>query len=105
MEGRDLFTNIKDDQGHYNGHAHLAQMIALLGPPPNAFLQRERKFRKLTFAPDIQNPKGQPCSNACQYFGGPFFDDDGKIDMQPILPESFCLLTTLARQENSSART
>ncbi len=105
MEGRDLFTNIEDEQGHYNVHAHLAQMIALLGLPPKALLQREGKFRKLTFAPDIQNPEGQPCSNACQYFGGPFFDDHGKIDMQPILPESFYLLTTLARQESSFART
>ena len=79
MEGKDLFTNIKDEQGHYNVHAHLAQMIALLGPPPMALLKRERSFRKLTFAPEIQNPKGQLCSNAFQYFGGPFFDDDGKI--------------------------
>ncbi|ATY66998.1 kinase-like domain [Cordyceps militaris] len=82
MEGRDLFTDLKDEQGHYNVQAHLAQMIALLGPPPKVLLERERKFRKLAFKPEMQNPQGQSCSNAFQYFGGPFFDDDGK---QPIL--------------------
>lgn len=56
MEGKDLFTNLKDEQGRYDVHAHLAQMIALLGPPPEALLKRERSFRKLTFAPEIQNP-------------------------------------------------
>lgn len=81
MEGKDLFTNLKDEQGQYNAHAHLAQMIALSGPPPMALLKRERSFRKLTFAPEVQNPKGQPCRNAFQYFDGPFFDDNGKILM------------------------
>jgi hypothetical protein len=79
IEGKDLFTNLKDEQGHYNVHAHLAQMIALFGPPPKALLERERSFRKLTFAPEIQNSKGQSCRNSFQYFGGPFFDDNGKI--------------------------
>lgn len=79
MEGRDLFTNLKDDLGYYNPHAHLAQMIALLGPPPANFLCRERNFRKLAFEPEILNPRGQSCENAFQYFGGPFFDDNGEL--------------------------
>jgi serine/threonine-protein kinase SRPK3 len=79
MEGKDLFTNLKDEQGQYDGHAHLAQMIALLGPPPMALLQRERSFRKLTFAPEVRNPEGQTCGNEFKCFGGPFFDDNGKI--------------------------
>ncbi len=86
MEGKDLFTDLKDEHGHYNVHAHLAQMIALLGPPPIALLKRERSFRKLNFTPEIQNSKGQPCGNAFEYFGGPFFDDNGKISRyRPLL--------------------
>lgn len=81
MEGKDLFVNLKDKEGQYNAHSHLSQMIALLGPPPMALLQRERIFRQVTFTPEVQNPKGQPCGNTCQYFGGPFFDDNGKIYM------------------------
>jgi hypothetical protein len=42
-------------------------------------VKRERSFRKLVFTPEVQNPKGQRCGNASQYFGGPFFDDNGKI--------------------------
>jgi len=79
MEGKDLFTDLKDEQGYYNGNAHLAQMIAFLGPPPASLLQWKRKLRKVTFTPKIKNPQGQTCENAFQYFGGPFFDDDGKI--------------------------
>lgn len=81
MEGKDLFVELKGKEGQYNAHAHLAQMIALLGPPPMALLQRERIFRKLTFTPEIQTPDGQPCRNSCHYFRGPFFDDNGKIYM------------------------
>ena len=58
IEGKDLFTNIKDEQGYYNTYAYPAQMIALLGPPPIALLQQERSFRKLIFTPKIQNPEG-----------------------------------------------
>ena len=79
MEGKDLFIDLKDKQGQYNVHAHLAQMIALLGPPPITLLQREKICRKFTFTPEVQNPEGRLCRNAYQYFGGPFFDDNGKI--------------------------
>jgi len=104
MEVKDLFTYLKDEHGHYNVHAHLAQMIALFGPPPMALLKRERSFRKLTFAPEIQNPREQPCKNAFQYFGGPFLmimvrfrcTDSGR---------NFNVLTTFGPQVNSSAKT
>lgn len=81
MEGKDLFSDLKNEQGNYNANAHLAQMIALIGPPPVALLHRERKFRKMAFTPKIKNPEGQMCENAFQYFGGPFFDIDGKISI------------------------
>lgn len=79
MEGRDLFVNLKDSDGHYDAHGHLAQMIALLGPPPKDLLRRERNFRKLAFTPGIFNSRGKSCKNAFEYFEGPFFDDDGKL--------------------------
>lgn len=46
----DLFSRALDDRGRYNPTSHLAEMIALLGSPPNA----------------------------SEWFGGPFFDEDGK---------------------------
>jgi hypothetical protein len=38
MENRDLFTHLCDSKGHYNVAAHLAEMIALLAPPPKKLL-------------------------------------------------------------------
>ncbi|CZT07638.1 related to protein kinase [Rhynchosporium agropyri] len=95
MEGKDLFTNLKDERGHYNVHAYLAQMIALLGLPPKALLERERSFRKLTFTPEIQNPKGESCRNAFQYFGGPFFDDNGVFVRKDLIPQRLGITVTI----------
>ena len=53
MEGKDLFIDLKDKQGQYNVHAYLAQMIALLGPPPITLLQRERICCKFAFTPEV----------------------------------------------------
>ncbi|TAQ83180.1 hypothetical protein B7494_g8495 [Chlorociboria aeruginascens] len=63
MEGKDLFVNLKDENGQYNSHAHLAEMIALLGEPPKALLQQEKLFRNLTFKPEVQAVNGQACDN------------------------------------------
>ncbi|KAG4439766.1 hypothetical protein IFR05_004734 [Cadophora sp. M221] len=95
MEEKDLFTNPKDDQGRYDVHAHLAQMIALLGPPPKALLKRERSFRKLSFAPEILNPKGESCRNAFQYFSGPFFDDNGEFIGKDLIPQDLRIAETV----------
>lgn len=38
MEGRDLFTHVRSSQGHYDVRAHLAEMIAILGPPPKELI-------------------------------------------------------------------
>lgn len=78
MEGRTLFTDVVDEQGHYNAHTHLAQMVALFGPLPKIMLEQEKYFRTWAFTPAAQNPKGELCSNSFQYFGGPFFNDEGK---------------------------
>lgn len=94
IEGKDLFVNLRDEQGHYNVHAYLAQMIALLGPPPETLLQQERISRQVTFTSEIQNPEGQLCRNTCQYFSGPFFDSNSKIYMH-WPSHNFSVLITL----------
>ena len=34
IEGKELFQHIHDQQGCYNAKLHIAEMTALLGPPP-----------------------------------------------------------------------
>ncbi|MCJ1247543.1 hypothetical protein MMC30_004757 [Trapelia coarctata] len=78
VENRDLFRQIPF-KGVYSPHAHLAEMIALLGPPPKALLEREKEARKWKWRPVIQNPEGKLYESVQEYFGGPFFDSKGKL--------------------------
>ncbi|EZF75074.1 CMGC/SRPK protein kinase [Trichophyton soudanense CBS 452.61] len=47
------------DQGNYHPEAHLAEMIALLGPPPKAMIERERDGMEWRWAPPAQNAAGK----------------------------------------------
>ena len=78
LEGRDLLTRALDDSGKYRPDAHIAEMIALLGPPPKELLVREREGLGWNWAPAIQNDEGKLCTKACEWYGGPFFDENGK---------------------------
>ncbi|KAH7329486.1 kinase-like domain-containing protein [Stachybotrys elegans] len=44
FEGGNLFHAAKD--GHLNDEQHLAEMVSLMGPPPNEFLERSEMCRK-----------------------------------------------------------
>lgn len=78
LESRDLFTSLLDDQGNYLPEAHLAEMIALLGPPPKTMIQRERDGMEWKWAPAAQNAAGKMCNTASEWYSGPFFDENGK---------------------------
>ncbi|KFY29164.1 hypothetical protein V491_00162 [Pseudogymnoascus sp. VKM F-3775] len=79
LENKDLFEGIHSDGGKYDCQKHLAQMIALLGPPPKEFLDREMEARSWKWEPPIENPDGRVCTSVNEYFGGPFFDSHGKF--------------------------
>ncbi|KAK2591447.1 hypothetical protein QQS21_010856 [Conoideocrella luteorostrata] len=89
---QELFV-ARDDASEYSAAHHLAEMIALIGPVPDVLLQRQRDMRHWCWEPDIPNPQGKICNNAADYFGGPFFDDDGECryvrrhQQQPATPE------------------
>ena len=68
----------------YNPAQHLAEMIALLGPVPERLVQREREMRHWRWSPEVRNVEGKLCSNAAEYFGGPFLTDNGMWSLQPI---------------------
>ena len=80
MENEDLFKNIRCKRGTYNGRAHLADMIALLGPPPTALLVEEKRWREVNWSHGILTAEGKLCYTAYEYYGGPFFDTEGTIN-------------------------
>jgi hypothetical protein len=83
---------------------HLAEMIALLGPPPKELIMREHKMRKWNFAPAIKNDENELCHKVYEFYDGPFFDSEGNTQNHHYLAtlslnrlirlqDSFCILT------------
>ena len=52
-------------------------MIALLGPAPLELVTRSQSMLGYQWPEQVKIPDGVVCENAEQYFGGPFFDQDG----------------------------
>lgn len=79
IQGKELFRQIYDTQGHYDAKAHLAEMIALLGPPPPELIARSYSLRDFQWPEAVKREDGKICENAEQYFDGPFFDANGNF--------------------------
>jgi serine/threonine-protein kinase SRPK3 len=43
-------------------------------------IQREKDMRQWRWSPDARNLEGKLCSNAAEFYGGPFFDDNGAFE-------------------------
>lgn len=102
MEDADLFSNLQDEDGQYNAHAHLAQMVSVFGPPPTSLVKRAKYASKKKWEPKFQNHRGELCSNASEFFGGPFFDGNGAqvlINCIPNLIDPLILLGALIRKD------
>lgn len=54
-------------------------MIALLGDVPPEVVRRERDMRYHRWQYEAMNSAGTLCNNATDFYGGPFFDDKGKL--------------------------
>ena len=77
IENTDLFCHTHDTEGRYCAKLHIAEMIALLGPPPKEFVTRSDA--SISKWPDpITNEAGKPCRSLHEFYGGPFFDTEGK---------------------------
>ncbi|KAH7260964.1 kinase-like domain-containing protein [Fusarium redolens] len=79
LENTSLFESIVGDDGEYDAHVHLAQIISLLGEPPETLVNRERVYRKLKLVRTIENPMGKWHETMNEYWGGPFFDENGQV--------------------------
>ena len=79
MENKDLFRYVRSSQGAYDPRAHLAEMIALLGPPPRTLIDREKRWREIKWSNAIRNAHGELCQTASEFYGGPFFNSEGMV--------------------------
>ncbi|OKL58718.1 hypothetical protein UA08_06042 [Talaromyces atroroseus] len=86
IEGTELFTQVQDAEGNYDSKAHLAEMIALLGPPPKKLLVMSSSMSRIEWSPAITDERGKIFKNNREYFGGPFFDDEGKFLHDDLIP-------------------
>jgi hypothetical protein len=58
--------------------SHLAEMIALLGPPPRALLAESKAISKYDWPRPATNDIGKLCNYAQKPFSSPFFDAEGQ---------------------------
>ncbi|RAH63465.1 kinase-like protein [Aspergillus piperis CBS 112811] len=87
LEGTELFTQVQDAEGTYLPEAHLAQMIALLGPPPKKLLVMSESMAQVDeWSPAITDERGKIFKNNREYFGGPFFDEEGNFFYNDLIP-------------------
>ncbi|CAG8325338.1 unnamed protein product [Penicillium salamii] len=79
IEGKELFRHIHDDNGCYDAKLHLAEMTALLGPPPSEVIQRYQSMREYLWPEPVKREDGRVCGTAEEYFSGPFYDKNGRF--------------------------
>lgn len=77
INGKELFQHIHDPQGDYDAKLHIAEMIALLGPPPPEIIQRYQVMKEYLWPQPVKREDGRACKTAEEYFCGPFFDKNG----------------------------
>ncbi|GKZ64238.1 hypothetical protein AnigIFM50267_003701 [Aspergillus niger] len=95
LEDKILFSNARDSNLKGTPAAHLAQMIAFLGPPPQELIAREKEGLNRTFGIKLRSPNGKLCNSPAEWFGGPFFDENGEFLHKHLIPENQTLEDTV----------
>lgn len=79
LENLSLFGRRAGPDGEYDAQVHLSQMISLLGPPPEVLVKRQPEYRNRRLQTPLVNTRGKTCWNMNEFWGGPFFDDNGRF--------------------------
>ncbi|KAL2861600.1 kinase-like domain-containing protein [Aspergillus pseudodeflectus] len=66
---------------------HLAEMIALFGPPPKELLAKSEAMAGFSWSTPIMNETGRLCKNGREYFNGPFFKENGEFLFDNLIPQ------------------
>ncbi|KAK2779961.1 hypothetical protein FQN53_001147 [Emmonsiellopsis sp. PD_33] len=83
---KELFKQVLDTNGQYNAKSHLAEIIALLGPPPRELLAKSKAMSKHNWPQPVTNDAGELCNNAQEFFGGPFFNEEDEFRYSELIP-------------------
>ncbi|OQD73456.1 hypothetical protein PENDEC_c015G01956 [Penicillium decumbens] len=86
LGSRELFQQVYDTNGQYNAKSHLAEMIALLGPPPRALLAKSKALTEHNWPEPVTKDTGELCNNAQEFFDGPFFSAKGEFGHKEAIP-------------------
>lgn len=86
LEDTSLFDRPAGEDGEYDSHVHLAQMVSLLGDPPEELIKRERFYRTSQLKRPVTNSHGKVCKTMNEFWGGPFFDEDSKSYPSHVMP-------------------
>lgn len=73
-----LFQQVHNTNGQYDAKSH-AEMIALVGSPPEALLAKSKAMSEHNWPESVTNDTGALCNNAQEFFGGPFFNAKGQL--------------------------
>ncbi|GES59032.1 protein kinase [Aspergillus terreus] len=79
LGSKELFQQVHDAKGQYDAKSHLAEMIALLGPPPRVSLAKSKVMSEHNWPEPVTNDTGELCNNAREFFDGPFFNAEGGL--------------------------
>ncbi|KAK9235618.1 kinase-like domain-containing protein [Lipomyces kononenkoae] len=102
IPAKELFHQVHDTQGRYDAKAHLAEIIALLGSPPPGLVARSHSMLGYKWPEPVKKEDGKVCESAEQYFGGPFFDEDGKFLHDDLIPDRKLADTLPSLEEKES---
>jgi hypothetical protein len=79
LGSKELFQQVHDTNGQYDAKSHLAEMIALLGPPPKVLLAKSKAMSEHNWPQPVMNDTGELCNNAQEFFNGPLFNAEGGL--------------------------
>lgn len=68
LGSKGLFQQVLDTNGRYDSKSHLAEMIALMGPPPGTLLARSKAMLEHDWPEAVTNDTGKLCNNAQEFF-------------------------------------
>ncbi|KAM5463554.1 hypothetical protein MferCBS49748_005906 [Microsporum ferrugineum] len=86
LGSKELFQQVVDANGQYDAKSHLAEMIALLGPPPKALVAKSKVMSERNWPQPVTNEIGKLCNNSQEFFDGPFFNAEGEFCCNDLIP-------------------